>query len=279
MLNELLIQRWKRWMEAQSWSPRTVKDRVEFIAYVHRVCGKDPAVLGVDDVQLFLSRQTFGAATRRRYWLWLRSWFVWLNAVELRDDNPTDRIPKPKAGRRKALHLTTAHIQKLLAANMRKRTRTMILLGLYQGYRAGDIAQMHTTDIDLIGGTLHVIGKGDVEDYLPLHPVIAEEAEKYRDVGYWFPGFKRPHVEANSVSDVVGDVMRRAGVPGTTHSLRRWYAMELLRQGVDLRVIQRLMRHVSLATTEQYLFADETDSFEAVSRLPRLEPYAGPVAA
>ena len=64
--------------------------------------------------------------------------------------------------------------------------------------------------------------------------------------------------------------MIRCQVPGSAHSLRHWYATQLLREGADIRVVQQLMRHASLATTAGYLAVESDALTAAVAALPDL---------
>lgn len=256
-------------MRAQSWSEKTIRERISLVRRVAAGAGRDPADLTHDDVLAFLAGTSFGPASRRAYFMWLRSWFVWLVRDGYRADDPTMLIDKPRAPRRDRAPLTAAHVRHLLSMRLRPRTRTMILLAAYQGLRASEVAAVAGTDIDAIGQTFTVLGKGGVLATLPLHPVIQLEAEHYPQ-GLWFPS---PHdssrpIYGESVTDVVGEAMKRAGIPGTCHSLRHWYATEMLRQGADLRRIQQLMRHATLATTERYLHVDDSARRAALMLLP-----------
>lgn len=265
------LQRWETWMRAQAWSESTIRKRRQLIERAGRDAGRDPATLTADDVAALLATPGLSAASRRAYWLWLHSWFRWLICDGQRLDDPTVQIPKPRAPRRTPRRLVTAHLETLLTVRMRPKTRTMILLAAYQGLRVHEIAKFRGEHIDLMAGTVEVEGKGGVREFLPLHPAIEREAANYGP-GWWFPSTLNDsgHVRAESVTDVIGDAMRRARVPGTAHSLRRWYATELLESGVDLRVIQRLLRHSSLATTELYLLGGSGGDLAAVLRLPDL---------
>lgn len=265
------LGRWVTWMRAQSWSEKTITSRIDLVERAATEAGRGPTRLTTEDIAVFLARPEISPATRRAYWLWLRSWFTWCVVEGIRDDDPTMRIPKPRAPRRARRRLVSEHVRKLLATRMRRRTRAMILLAAYQGLRVSEIAKMRGDLIDPIAGTLEVEGKGGVREFLPLHPLVAAEAA-HHGRGWWFPSTQNPtgHVRGESVTDVIGEVMSRAGVPGTAHNLRHWYATELLEQGVDLKVIQRLLRHASLSTTELYLHTGAERDHAAIVRLPDL---------
>ncbi len=87
--------------------------------------------------------------------------------------------------------------------------------------------------------------------------------------GWWFPmrGHEAVPMHAKSVSDVVGRTMRRAGVRGTPHSLRHWYGTSLLDDGADLRTVQELMRHKSIASTQIYTKVSDQKQKDAIAGL------------
>lgn len=268
-----LVTSWRTWMRAQSWSDRTIGDRIDLVLRVARLAGRPAEQLDVDDILGFLSG-SFQASTRQTYHVNLQSWFRWLELVGIRDDNPMRRLSIPKAKRRAPRTIATTHVVRLLNTRMHARTRTMCLLAAYQGLRVSEVAQVRGADIDPVARELRVIGKGNVDAVLPLHPLIEAEASSYGS-GWWFPQWKPNkagemggHVLGRSVSTIIGNVMRRAGIPGSAHSLRHWYATELLRAGVDCRIVMELMRHASLATTQRYLHVDDTQRRAGLLLLP-----------
>ena len=79
------------------------------------------------------------------------------------------------------------------------------------------------------------------------------------------------HLHAKSVSDIIGQAMRRAGIIGTPHALRHWYGSNLVAAGADLRTAQTLLRHANLQTTAIYIQVVDGKWVEAIDRL---NPYA-----
>lgn len=270
------LGRWAAWMTARSWSETTIRERVGLLRRIAETAGVEPDALNENHVLEFLSRPGLAPGTRATYHASLNAWFRWLRDSGLREDDPLAHLARPRGRRQSLRTITTAHLEQLLASRLHRRTRTMIILGAYAGLRASEIAGFHGRMVDRLSGEIEVVGKGGVRANLPLHPAIAVEAARYPD-GWWFPqhvsnraGEGGGHVLGSSVTTILGAAMRRAGVPGSAHSLRHWYATEMLRQGVDSRVIQELMRHASLATTERYLHVDDGQRRAGVMRLPDL---------
>jgi integrase/recombinase XerD len=264
-----IIGRWHIWMRAQSWSAQTLENRTGLVLRVAREAGCPPEQLTTDQVLTFLAGAP-SANTRKTYHVSLMAWFRWLQYAQVRPDDPMFGLPKPPVRRRPVRTISTDQLRRVLDSRLHQRTRTMILLGAYQGLRAAEIAKFRGSDIDLATNSLTVIGKGDVYAVLPLHPLVAAEAGKYGK-GWWFPQWtSNRHSETdgpilgNSVSRVVSDAMTRADVPGSAHSLRHWFASELLRRGADLRVLQELMRHSTLNATERYLHVDDSQRRSAL---------------
>lgn len=276
-----LLEDWVLWMRARGLATRTVTERRKTITRVakaadfpHEGRPLHPEALTSREVQRYLANADFKPATRANYHVVLSAWFRWLLEQGHREDDPMAKIPRPRVPRRRARPIDTAHLQRLLATRMHRRTRTMILLAAYQGLRVHEIAKLRGEHIDPLGGRLYVVGKGGVDEWLPLHPKIAAEATGYPRRGYWFTthigntqGEHGP-ILARSVSTIIANAMSRAGVPGSAHGLRHWYGTQLVRSGTDLRTAQTLLRHASLATTQIYVAVGEDRRAEAIGRLP-----------
>ena len=230
-----------------------------------------------DDVVLVLGGR-WKVSTRVAYHRALHAWFRWLVETDRWLEDPMDRMKAPKVPRSKPRPVTNTQLERILATRMKRNTRAMILLAAYAGLRVHEVAKVHVDDLDLAEGTLHVAGKGGHEREVPLHEDLAAAADWMPARGWWFPARKPNvafpvgggHILSRSVSSVIGNVMTRAGVRGTPHCLRHWFATELLEQGADARTVQ-LLGHASLATTQIYTLVTDERRQAAVHRLPRVD--------
>ena len=205
----------------------------------------------------------FDGWTRLTYHSYLTSIYEWLVATGSAVVNPMPGIKKPPSPRPRPRPLTDRQLDDVLTTAT-PRVRAYLLLGYLAGLRAHEIAKMHGRDITETG--LFVLGKGQRSETLPTHPLLWELAQAFPRDGYWFPSpvATREHVLAESVTVRVSHLFRSLGIEGATHRARHTYATTLLRGGANLRVVQELMRHSSLATTALYLGVDEDERRAAI---------------
>lgn len=249
---------WRAWQEAQKLSQRTITDRALIVAKLARYVGQPAHLLGPDELIAFLRRRQLSPNSAHTYYVALTAYFGWLVAVGLREDNPCEKLPKIRRKAGKPRPISNAEAARLLATVNRRKTRMMVLLGMFAGLRAHEIAKIRGEDVDLVERTLFVVGKGGAAEVVPLHDRIAEYASQFPAAGFWFPSGSG-HIKRGAVSTTVGKAMRRAGIAeGSAHRLRHWYGSELSRQGVDIRVVQELMRHESIASTQIYTHVDDS---------------------
>lgn len=267
--DEQNLTHWARVMRAEGLAERTVTDRPAIVRRAASSVDVSPLRFTTDQLVEYLAYLP-SSGTRQTYYSALRSWHLWLTARGLRPDDPMAGLRRPRAPRRRPRPVATGHLDRLLGSGIRGRTRTAVLLCSYQGLRVHEAAKIRGEDVDLVAGTLRVVGKGGVDETLPLHPLVAAEAHRYPHRGWWFPSHTRPGrpIRSTSLSAAVSRAMKRAGVPGTAHSLRHWLATELVRAGVNARIVQTLMRHASLATTAIYVEIDDGQQRAALRTLP-----------
>lgn len=266
-----LLEEWGLWQRAGRRAQRTVDERCRVIGRFLLETGVDPLESKPMDVARWLStHEEWGQSTAATYYSYLMSFHKWLVMMDYRSENPMHKTQTPRRPERSPRPVADSDLIKLLTIRVHHRTKVMILLAALAGLRVAEIANVRGEDIDLDAKRIHVTGKGNKRAWVPLHPILADVAYKMPRAGFWFPGNSRRAglpVRSKSVSDIIGQAMRRAGIRGTPHSLRHWYATTLLSDGADLRTVQELMRHSSVQTTQVYTQVPDARRTQAVDRL------------
>lgn len=266
-----VLQLWATWQRAAALSERTVSVRVGLVRRLATLCETHPLAIGPGPIVSFLADPGLSPVTKATYAAHLRAFYSWAVKHNLVVSSPMERVPSPKRPKAAPRPIQTLQLARILEATSRRRTRMMVLLYALAGLRVHEVAKLRGRDVDRVAGMLTVTGKGNKTATVPLHPLILAEAEAaaFPTDGYWFPAYRHDGpVLPGAVGKAVGDAMARAGVPGTAHQLRHWYGTELLRSGADLRTVQELMRHESVATTQIYTQVSMTTRAAAIAALP-----------
>lgn len=150
--------------------------------------------------------------------------------------------------------------------------RAWLVLASYMGLRAGEIAKLrreHVLDARQPPLLLVQDGKGGKSRLLPLPDVVVAELQPHlrgRTGGLWATSKGGP-TTAKYVSRTVSDQIKRLGLPWTLHSLRHRYATRLYQQTRDLRMVQAMLGHSSVATTQIYTQFDTEAAAAAMAEL------------
>ncbi|WP_245906464.1 tyrosine-type recombinase/integrase [Mycolicibacterium palauense] len=262
---------WEVWQVAQRLSRRTIEERLRVIRLLHIETEQQPVSIDATGIVRWVADHDddWSDSTACTYTSYLAAWFKWLQLTDRRADNPMVKVGTPRSPDREPRPISDADVVKLMQTRMWTSTRRMITLALLAGLRVHEIAKMRGEDVDLGSRMLWVRGKGKRLKSVPLHPMLTELASEMPAAGWWFPmrGHESEHILSKSVSDIIGRTMRRAGIRGSAHCLRHWYATTMLDNGVDIRVVQELMRHKSLATTQIYTKVADGRRQEAILTL------------
>lgn len=269
-----LVQSWAVWQRAGRRAKRTVHERCRVITQYLNETATSPVDSDAMTVAGWMTaHEEWSQATAATYYSYLMSFHKWLVMLDHRTDNPMYKLQTPRRPERTPRPVADNDLIRLLGIRMHHRTRVMILLAALAGLRVSEVAKVRGEDIDLASDRIYVIGKGSKRAWVPMHSILMDVARDMPQLGWWFPGnCRRPGqpIRSKSVSDVIGGAMRRAGIQGTPHSLRHWYATTLLSDGADLRTVQELMRHSSVQTTQVYTQVPDARRIAAVARL---DPY------
>jgi site-specific recombinase XerD len=185
-----------------------------------------------------------------------------LYKVTLRRDWPVlELIPAPKLPQTLPIVLSREEVRQFLESVPNRKHRTVLSVCYAAGLRVSEAVRLQLTDIDNQRMVIRVEqGKGQKDRYVMLSPKLLELLRAWWKVAkprpWLFPGkpTSRP-ITPGAVEEACQKAQRRCGIPKpiTPHSLRHAFATHLLEAGTDLRKIQLLLGHRSLATTARYL--------------------------
>lgn len=256
-MDDDVLSAFAAYQRSQGLAPATIKNRQSIIRGINRRTGLSVLTASTAMLREHVGREGVSLGTRRTERAVLVAFYSFALEEGYRDDDPTARLPKIRVGRGTPRPFTQEQVTRMLESGAYAKTRAMILLGYYQGFRVSSISRVHGVDVDLASNTIRTVAKGSKRLTLPLHPVIAELATRMPADDWWFPSDRTPegHVRSGTVTDAVRDAKRRAGITDpklTAHSLRHAFGTDLVDAGVDIRVIADLMGHESVATTQIY---------------------------
>ncbi|MBI2878323.1 MAG: tyrosine recombinase XerC [Candidatus Rokubacteria bacterium] len=194
----------------------------------------------------------------------LRSFYrFWVRRGHLRR-NPAREVGGPRPGTRLPSFLPKDEARHLMEAPVPDsfqgaRDRAVLETLYATGVRVGELAGLDLDDLDLSGATLRVHGKGGRERIVPIGGKALEALRVYlarrgRGEGPLFQNRLRGRLTVRSLHRIVRARARAAGLyrAVTPHTLRHTFATHLLDEGADLRLIQELLGHARLATTQRY---------------------------
>jgi integrase/recombinase XerD len=199
-----------------------------------------------------------------------RRFFRYLVRESVIRDDPTAEIAMPKIGRSLPRSLTEDEVEALLAAPqvadpLGHRDRTMLEVLYATGLRVSELVNLRHSQVSLNQGVIRILGKGNRERLIPL----GEEAMRWlgefargprgeilleRQSDYLFPTRRGERMTRQAFWHIIKRYARKAGVNKelSPHTLRHAFATHLLNHGADLRVVQMLLGHSDLSTTQIY---------------------------
>lgn len=216
------------------------------------------------------NEQAYSARSNARMLSAIRGFYRYLLRHELISEDPVCLIESPKLGLHLPQMLSEADVEALLAAPMTDRPlefrdRTMLELLYASGLRVSELVELRTGSINLRQGVIRVLGKGSKERLVPLGENALDWLERYlagarlqlmgdNQTDALFPGRRGRSMTRQTFWYRIKKYALQAGIdkPLSPHTLRHAFATHLLNHGADLRVVQLLLGHSNLSTTQIY---------------------------
>ncbi|TAN40184.1 MAG: tyrosine recombinase XerC [Nitrospirae bacterium] len=271
------IDRFIRYLEVQrAASEHTVraykKDLAEFNSFVK----KAPAEIEMIDVRGFIAQQIrtgLSKTTAGRRLGAVRSFLKYLYREGVISVNPAKLVSTPKTQRLLPQFLTVDDAFELIEKPegigfMMARDRAILELLYSSGLRVSEVSGLNMEDLNTREGLVKVRGKGKKERIVPVGAKAIEALKTYlvekillkKKSRVLFLNRSGTKLTDRGIRRIVVKYARQAGIDGRIgpHTLRHTFATHLLQGGADLRVIQELLGHSSLSTTQKYTHLDLT---------------------
>lgn len=261
-------------LRAADRSPATLRaylgDVGDFARWAHSCGAEGPAELAESDLRAYLVFMTTRGDARSsvvRRLAALRAYFQWLVEREYLDGDPTARLSAPQPRRRLPTLVNREQLDNLLDDewgedewSLLERAVCEILYGA--GLRVSEVCGLNVDSVDFDQGLIRVLGKGRKERIVPLHRRGLDATRAWIDDGRVDVAregspedalFLNRRARRLGPRDVRRILDRRVGRGHVhPHALRHTYATHLVEGGADLRVVQELLGHENLTTTQIY---------------------------
>lgn len=284
-----LIRRYMRYLKLErNYSPNTID------AYRHDLHlllnhlserGLTPIDVKLDHLQRFaawIHERGIGPKSQARILSGVRTFYHYLVVDGYLEVDPTELLESPHLPKHLPEYLTTEEVDRLEAAidltsAEGHRNRAIIEVFFSCGLRVSELVELKLSNLFLNERFMRVVGKGGKERLVPISQRAVGELELWFDDrrqmrikpgedDYVFLNRRGHHLTRTMILIMVKRLGEAAGIKKTLspHTLRHSFATALLRGGADLRVIQVLLGHADIATTEIYTHMDDETLRQAV---------------
>lgn len=258
--------------QAERLSPHTISDYTN--TYNKFLAWHGDASLGEIDAQairrFMASREGLAKKTLLNYHTGLSSLWTWLVANGLADHNIVHMVKAPRPEIREIVPYTRSEVASLLAATQAgqhpERDQAIVLALLDTGMRSSELCGLRYRDVRWQTRIIIVMGKGSKERYLQFGCRTMQAILEYTR-----PAHSSAPLFGLAGRDALRQLMerlgRRAGVPGVhAHRFRHTFAIEFLRNGGNVYVLQKILGHTTLDMVKRYLNLVSVDITKQMDR-------------
>ena len=243
--------------------------------------GKEISVwndIGTDELSAFLSEQKNGglsASSLRITMVHLKIFFRYLAGKKMTASDPAEPLLPPRAEAHLPETLNEQHVRKILDSvdttkPLGKRDLAILEMFYASGLRLSELCGARLENLDLDDGFVRVTGKGGKTRIIPVGGMARGAVEDYlsherpelvkKNTSSWiFLSIRGGRLSPDRVREIVKQRARNAGIEQNVypHLLRHSFATHLLQNGADLRVIQDMLGHADISTTQIYTHVDQ----------------------
>jgi len=257
MEKEAFLEKLKTELKISKNSPYTLRNYLHSNSQFLNFTNKQPEQITKDDLKLFMAEK-LGEQSASSTILFLAA--IKYSFSTILENDITASIKRPKKEKKIPLVLTKKEVKELLDAITNKKSKLMISLIYACGFRVSELINLKVNNLDFeenIGHIRQAKGRKDRLFSIPsfLHNKLKKQVENQikSDQEYVFTGPKGNLTDRN-IQKIVRNAIKNTNInkPAHPHTLRHSFATHLLENGTDIRIIQELLGHADLSTTQIY---------------------------
>lgn len=261
------LKKLQAWADEKAILPLKVKYN-DLLKFIHEVCREDMA-----------------ARSQSRLISAVKTFYKFLVYEDLLQENPSKLLETPKLGRKLPDVLNEIEIEKIIAAidlslEGGERNRAIIETLYGCGLRVSELTHLRISDLFFDQELIRVIGKGNKERIVPINRMAIKRINIYKNEvrnflsikkgneDYLFLNRRGTKLSREFIFMLVKDLAEKAQLKKkiSPHSFRHSFASHLVNNGADIRIVQELLGHASILTTEIYTHLDNQKLVDAIHK-------------
>lgn len=268
-MNDRLINDFKNYLELErNYSNNTSLSYVKDVTLFSDFIKKDLLLVDKKDIEKYIRSLNKSSKTISHIISSLKSFYNYYMRMGNIKSNPTDEIDRPKIEKKIPEFLTLEEVSSLLNFEVNNefeaRNKAILELLYSSGLRISELTSLELSNIDLDECLVRVMGKGSKERIVPLGDYAIDALKDYiyfyrpmlnkNNSSYVFLNNRGGVLSRQFIFKVIKEECIKKGIRKNVspHTLRHTFATHLLKNGADLRIIQELLGHENLSTTQIY---------------------------
>ena len=268
-MNDRLINDFKNYLELErNYSNNTSLSYVKDVTLFSDFIKKDLLLVDKKDIEKYIRSVNKSSKTISHVISSLKSFYNYYMRMGNIKSNPTDEIDRPKIEKKIPEFLTLEEVSSLLNFEVNNefeaRNKAILELLYSSGLRISELTSLELSNIDLDECLVRVMGKGSKERIVPLGDYAIDALKEYiyfyrpmlnkNNSSYVFLNNRGGVLSRQFIFKVIKEECIKKGIRKNVspHTLRHTFATHLLKNGADLRIIQELLGHENLSTTQIY---------------------------
>ena len=272
-MNDIYINDFLLYLELDlNYSKNTINTYLNSLNHLKDSTNKDLLKLTSNDIEKFISKLEIDSRSIANYLSAYKTFYNYYIKLGKLNNNPIDSISSPKLAKHLPVYLTVDEVDKLLDIEIKDafsaRNKSILEVMYSSGLRISELINLEMANVDLDENLIRVMGKGSKERIVPIGDYANEALTNYinnyrptinkKNSTYLFLNNLGNIVSRQYIFRIIKEECIKKGIKKNVspHTLRHTYATHLLKNGAVLRIIQELLGHENLSTTEIYTHLD-----------------------